>query len=34
MDESNEGFSLSPETMSALASRKLKIAFDVYANDA
>jgi hypothetical protein len=34
MNGSNEGFSLSPETMSALASRNIRMSFDVYANDA
>ena len=31
MEESNEGFSLEPATLSALAERKIAIDFDVYA---
>jgi len=31
MEESNEGFSLEPATLSALAARKITIDFDVYA---
>ena len=30
METVNEGFSLSPDTMSALASRGIEIGFDIY----